>query len=73
MVSLDGSVQSHWVCQTASSTGCPVPRPALGSPCSQSGLFCNYGACSIPGGTAESCVNGAWTESPVPCPASAAQ
>jgi hypothetical protein len=43
----------------------------LGSSCTaaQKGMQCDYGACTIPGGTAETCAGGIWTEGAVACPA----
>jgi hypothetical protein len=46
--------------------GCPEPRADLGTACSQQGLQCDYGACS--GGIAETCMNGIWVQTFVPCP-----
>jgi hypothetical protein len=45
----------------------------LGSACSaaRDGLECDYGSCSIPGGTAETCSGGIWIEAAVACPARA--
>jgi hypothetical protein len=64
----DASAVAEWVCQDAQS-GCPRPRPPLGSTCAQNGLQCDYGACSIPGGNAETCQGGLWIEGGVACPA----
>jgi len=54
-----------WECFPAQS-GCPSPRPDIGSPCSGTQQLCDYGSCS--GGVALSCVNGAWQEAAVLCP-----
>jgi hypothetical protein len=54
-----------WECTTPAS-GCPAPRPRIGSPCTQPGLSCNYGACT--GGVAVECENGIWTQELLPCP-----
>jgi hypothetical protein len=64
----DASAVAEWLCQDPAS-GCPEPRPLLGTPCSQEGLECDYGACTIPGGTAETCQGGLWIEGGVACPA----
>jgi hypothetical protein len=66
----DASAVAEWICQDPQS-GCPQPRPVLGSACSpsQTNLECDYGACSIPGGTAESCTGGIWVQGGVACPA----
>jgi hypothetical protein len=54
-----------WFC-TARSAGCPYAPPATNSACSDSGLYCDYGACS--GGTAWDCSGGVWTQGAVGCP-----
>jgi hypothetical protein len=69
---LDASAVSIWICQDPSAPGCPTPRPRLGSPCSQDGLTCDYGACDIPGGIGETCNGGIWIQAGVACPAQAA-
>jgi hypothetical protein len=56
---VDGSVVDLWVCENPGS-GCPTPRPRIGSACSSSGASCNYGQCSLPDGVTLSCMNGAW-------------
>ncbi|HEY8038705.1 MAG TPA: hypothetical protein VIF15_02890 [Polyangiaceae bacterium] len=66
----DASAVAEWLCQDPAA-GCPQPRPPLGSPCAQEGLDCDYGACTIPGGNAETCHGGIWTEGGVACPAMA--
>ena len=65
---VDGSIQGRWTCQDPSTAGCPVPRPPLGSACSQEGLFCDYGSCNVPGGSGEQCTSGIWTPAAVACP-----
>ncbi len=56
-----------WFC-TATTTGCPATRPALGSACSDPSLKdCDYGQCS--GGVGEACTDGYWTLAMVACPA----
>lgn len=50
-------VKLEWQCAVPAA-GCPLPRPALGSSCSQPGLTCDYGACT--GGSEQSCLNGVW-------------
>jgi hypothetical protein len=64
---VDASAITAWACQDPA-PGCPQPRPRLGTPCSQDGQQCDYGACTIPGGTAEACQGGLWVESAVHCP-----
>ena len=59
----------RWYCE-APQQGCPQPRPRIGSACSLSGAqYCDYGACTLPGGTSLSCVSGIWHESMSACPA----
>jgi hypothetical protein len=54
-----------WSCSPAQ-TGCPSPRPQLGTPCSGSAPSeCDYGACS--GGVAEDCVGGYWALANIAC------
>jgi hypothetical protein len=69
---IDASAAAEWLCQDPPA-GCPRPRPLLGSGCTgaQEGLQCDYGACSIPGGNAETCAGGIWIEGGVACPARA--
>jgi hypothetical protein len=70
-VPLDASAEATWICQDPQG-GCPIPRPRLGTVCPQEGLTCDYGACDIPGGVAENCAGGIWTQAGVACPAQAA-
>jgi hypothetical protein len=53
-----------WQCTTP--TGCPEPRPRIGSECTQDGLQCDYNACI--GGVAFQCTNGIWRQAEVGCP-----
>jgi hypothetical protein len=58
------NMQPTWNCQgPTQGSACPTPRPRLGSPCSPAGLDCDYGACTVPGGSNESCAGGVWTQS----------
>jgi len=50
---------SSWVCEQPED-GCPEPRPQVGTSCSMEGLTCDYGTCTLPGGTAMACTNGTW-------------
>ena len=61
-----GTKATRWLCDNPG-TGCPMPRPRVGSTCTQSGLTCNYGACSIPDGVGLACTGGLWQVSPVAC------
>jgi hypothetical protein len=65
---IDGGTPGHWVCQDPETAGCPLPRAPLGSVCSQNGLSCNYGACTVPGGTGEMCQDGLWQSAAFACP-----
>jgi hypothetical protein len=62
-----GMPDPEWVCEQPGQ-GCTEPRPLLGSACSTEGETCDYGSCTLPGGVAEICTNGAWTETEIPCP-----
>jgi hypothetical protein len=53
-----------WSCIPLS-TGCTSPRPQLGSPCTDPGPLCDYGACS--GGVDIQCVGGYWAIAMVGC------
>jgi len=55
-----------WACFAAQS-GCPQPRPDIGTACTTQGASCNYGACS--GGVQLVCNGQTWQESlTVICP-----
>ncbi|MGO8991710.1 MAG: hypothetical protein ACLQVI_00170 [Polyangiaceae bacterium] len=56
----DGGVGSTWVCDDPGS-GCPEPRPQAGTSCSSEGQSCDYGTCTLPGGTPMTCTDGRWT------------
>jgi hypothetical protein len=71
IILVDGSVPARWACQDPSTAGCPMPRAPLGSACTEEGLSCDYGTCSVPGGTAEECQNGLWQQALVVCPVNA--
>ena len=61
----------YWHCENPNS-GCPSPRPRIGSSCSvPANVVCDYGGCILPGGTDLQCLGGVWTEQPVACPAGA--
>ncbi len=66
-VGLDGGVVTFWACQDPTTSGCPIPRPRLGSACTGD-VTCDYGSCTVPGGTAEACEGGVWQETAVGCP-----
>jgi hypothetical protein len=67
-VAIDASAAARWICQNPSDATCPKPRAPLGSACSQQGLTCDYGSCSVPGGSAEQCDAGIWQQAFTPCP-----
>lgn len=57
-----------WVCSDAAA-GCPSVRPRLGTACTQPGQTCDYGSCSVEGGSAVRCDAGIWKLSAaIPCP-----
>jgi hypothetical protein len=66
---VDGAVPAHWACQDPATAGCPTPRAPLGSACTQNGLSCDYGSCSVPGGTTQECEDNRWTALLTPCAA----
>ena len=63
---VDGGIGPRWQCEPAQS-GCPSPRPDIGTPCADPGVSCDYGECS--GGIALNCTDGTWQSGPVACPA----
>jgi hypothetical protein len=63
--------QATWSCQDPNTSACPLPRPRVGSPCSQDQLFCDYGSCGVPDGTGEQCTGGVWISINVACGAGA--
>jgi hypothetical protein len=65
---VDASVPGRWACQVPSDAACPMPRAPLGSVCAKNGLSCDYGTCSVPGGTAQQCEGGIWKPAAVACP-----
>jgi hypothetical protein len=62
----DASAVATWICD-APQAGCPMPRPKLGTACSQPGLQCDYSPCSLPTGASLVCQNGAWQDQPYGC------
>ncbi len=64
---LDAGGAARWSCD-APKSGCPMPRPRLGSSCQPEGLQCNYSACVLPTGTSVMCETGTWHETRVVCP-----
>jgi hypothetical protein len=65
MIRLDGGSGATWDCFPAT-LACRSPRPDIGTPCSNDGQECNYGACD--GGVALVCKQGRWQEALEPCP-----
>jgi hypothetical protein len=62
----DASAVAIWICDSPQA-GCPMPRPKLGTACSQEGLQCDYSPCSLPTGTSLVCQSGAWQEQQFGC------
>jgi hypothetical protein len=60
--------QNEWACDVfPAPTGCPVPRPLIGSACTQEGLTCSYGEqCGVVGGPDLGCQGGRWASLPRP-------
>jgi hypothetical protein len=56
----------QWDCNTPDETGCPLPRPRIGSACSMDGESCDYGYCS--GGVTLLCSAGTWVTGGGVCP-----
>ena len=54
-----GDAGPQWSCDTQVS-GCPHPRPDLGSPCGVEGTSCSYLACVVPWGIFITCEAGIW-------------
>jgi hypothetical protein len=67
----DGGQGHEWACDTyRMPAGCPEPRPALGTACTQEGQDCAYGpaCCAIVDvGPDMVCRNGVWTTVPIGC------
>jgi hypothetical protein len=55
-----------WNCQLPEPS-CPTPRPRLGDPCKLDALVCDYGACSVLGGSAVICSGGRWQPDSFAC------
>jgi hypothetical protein len=65
-VPLDASAAARWHCQTPGD-GCPEPRPGLGTPCTTEGTSCDYGSCTVQGGSGQQCHNGTWQTEAFAC------
>jgi hypothetical protein len=65
-VALDASAAARWHCQEPGAN-CPRPRPPLGSACTSDGESCDYGSCTVPGGSGAACADGLWTTMPFAC------
>jgi hypothetical protein len=55
-----------WACQDPGAN-CPVPRPHLGTACTQDMLQCDYGSCTVLGGSAQQCMGGVWVVTNLLC------
>jgi hypothetical protein len=62
----DASAVAIWTCDSPE-PGCPMPRPKLGTSCTQEGLQCDYSPCSLPTGASLVCQSGAWQEQQYGC------
>jgi hypothetical protein len=56
----------NWACFIPSKTGCPFPRPNIGTACSNEGKSCQYGTCCT--GSLLTCTGGLWREDVCPVP-----
>ena len=58
--------QQEWACDPyPTPSGCPEPRPLIGSACTQEGQSCSYGEmCGVVGGPSLGCQNGHWASQP---------
>jgi hypothetical protein len=65
-VPVDASAAARWHCQDPDAD-CPRPRPPLGSACTSDGLSCDYGSCTVTGGSAEKCADGLWQTNSFAC------
>ena len=63
-----GRPEAFWCCPDAPSgtSGCPSPRPRLGSACTSEGTLCDYGGCS--GNVTLQCTGGTWQPTTIGCP-----
>jgi hypothetical protein len=59
--------QMEWACDPfPQPQGCPVPRPLIGSACTQEGQSCGYGElCGVVSGPSLACRNGRWESQPI--------
>jgi hypothetical protein len=57
----------EWACDRPA-TGCPLPRPLLGSACTTEQQTCSYGACTLAQGVVEECTGGSWEPVESACP-----
>jgi hypothetical protein len=62
----DAAAVATWVCD-APEAGCPLPRPRLGTSCTQDALQCDYSSCELPTGASLVCKDGAWEDQPYGC------
>jgi hypothetical protein len=68
VIQVDGGPNAKtWNCDVPSPPGtCPIPRPRIGSACSQESQQCDYGSCD--GNVGLQCTDGLWQEWFAPCP-----
>jgi hypothetical protein len=60
---------AFWCCPDGPSglSGCPMPRPRIGSACTSNGAVCDYGGCS--GNVTLKCTDATWQPTSIACPA----
>jgi len=61
-----GPAPLTWVCDIPTTTGCPIPRPRLGTSCTVDPLVCDYGGCE--GNLTMQCQAGTWLAIGSECP-----
>jgi hypothetical protein len=61
-----GPNPNTWFCDVPSTTGCPIPRPRLGTACTGDMQLCDYGGCE--GNVTLQCQAGTWLAIQTECP-----
>ena len=65
-VPADPATAATWNCQLPQPS-CPVQRPRLGDTCPLDALVCDYGSCTVSGGSAVVCSGGRWQSDAFAC------